>query len=176
MQMHKRWIAHRIGQLVTASCLVVICSATAWAQVRAPRYGSGIAGHVVEGPTTPVCRPNVPCTRPFANATILVLDSTNRSTVGTGVIPVKFSVRGRDLGGTVEEAPRPATTPIFPSPSLPTSHSIPAPPSSIVKPGSAKARLEVIVPISLALIMVLLYGLFNSFRDSLLAGSGSQRM
>ena len=60
MQIHKRWIAHRIGQLVAASCLVAICSATAWAEVRAPRYGSGIAGHVVEGPTTPVCRPNVP--------------------------------------------------------------------------------------------------------------------
>ena len=95
MQIYKRWIAHRIGQLVTASCLVAICSATAWAQVRAPRSGSGIAGHVVEGPTTPVCRPNVPCTRPFANATILVLDSTNRSTVGTGVTNRRGNFRVR---------------------------------------------------------------------------------
>jgi heavy metal efflux system protein len=33
----------------------------------------------------------------------------------------------------------------------------------------AKRRLAIIVPISLILIMVLLYGLFNSLRDSLLA-------
>ncbi|TJX00591.1 efflux RND transporter permease subunit, partial [Neisseria gonorrhoeae] len=36
----------------------------------------------------------------------------------------------------------------------------------------AKKRLEVIVPISLAMILVLLYGLFNSLRDSLLALAG----
>jgi heavy metal efflux system protein len=36
----------------------------------------------------------------------------------------------------------------------------------------AKARLAVIIPISLALIMVLLYGLSNSLRDSLLALAG----
>jgi cobalt-zinc-cadmium resistance protein CzcA len=37
---------------------------------------------------------------------------------------------------------------------------------------NAKARLEVIVPLSLLLILVLLYGLFNSLRDSLLALAG----
>ncbi|MFG3756519.1 efflux RND transporter permease subunit, partial [Klebsiella pneumoniae] len=36
----------------------------------------------------------------------------------------------------------------------------------------AKKRLEVVVPISLLLILVLLYGLFNSLRDSLLALAG----
>ena len=36
----------------------------------------------------------------------------------------------------------------------------------------AKARLQIIVPISLFLILVLLYGLFNSLRDSLLALAG----
>jgi heavy metal efflux system protein len=36
----------------------------------------------------------------------------------------------------------------------------------------AKERLAIIVPISLALIMVLLYALFNSLRDSLLALAG----
>ncbi len=36
----------------------------------------------------------------------------------------------------------------------------------------AKARLEVVVPISLMMILVLLYGLFNSLRDSLLALAG----
>ena len=84
MHKQKRWSAHPIGQLVTASCLVAIWSNAAWAQVGAPGYRSGIVGHVVEGPTTPVCRPGVPCTRPFANATILVLDQ-NRNTAGTAV-------------------------------------------------------------------------------------------
>ncbi len=84
MQMNKRWSVRRIGQLVMASCLGLTWSGAAWAQ-GAPRYGSGITGHVVEGPTTPVCRPNVACTRPFANATVLVLDPTNRNTVGTAV-------------------------------------------------------------------------------------------
>jgi len=36
-------------------------------------------------------------------------------------------------------------------------------------PRLAKERLEVIIPISLVLIMVLLYWLFNSLRDSFLA-------
>ncbi|MFH0001773.1 efflux RND transporter permease subunit, partial [Pseudomonas aeruginosa] len=36
----------------------------------------------------------------------------------------------------------------------------------------AKKRLEFVVPISLLIILVLLYGLFNSLRDSLLALAG----
>ena len=36
----------------------------------------------------------------------------------------------------------------------------------------AKARLEIIVPISLLMILILLYGLFNSMRDSLMALAG----
>ena len=36
----------------------------------------------------------------------------------------------------------------------------------------AKARLKIIVPISLALILLLLYALFNSLRDSLMALAG----
>jgi heavy metal efflux system protein len=82
-------------------------------------------------------------------------------------IPVKFSVRGRDLGGAVEEAQERI------------SRNVKLPPGyRIVWSGEfedlqlAKKRLEVIVPISLALILVLLYGLFNSFRDSLLALAG----
>ncbi len=37
---------------------------------------------------------------------------------------------------------------------------------------AAQKRLEIIVPISLALIMVLLYGLFNSLRDRLVVLAG----
>jgi cobalt-zinc-cadmium resistance protein CzcA len=82
-------------------------------------------------------------------------------------IPVKFSVRDRDLGGTVAEAQQRIAKNV----TLPQGY-------RIVWAGDfealevAKKRLEVIVPISLVLIMVLLYGLFNSLRDSLLALAG----
>jgi len=82
-------------------------------------------------------------------------------------IPIKFSVRGRDLGGTVAEAQERIAKNV----KLLVGY-------RIIWAGEfedlqkAKARLEVIVPISLLLIMVLLYGLFNSLRDSLLALAG----
>jgi len=82
-------------------------------------------------------------------------------------IPIKFSVRGRDLGGTVAEA----QSRIAKNVPLPTGY-------RIIWAGEfedlqlAQKRLEVIVPISLALILMLLYALFNSLRDSLLALSG----
>ena len=82
-------------------------------------------------------------------------------------IPVKFSVRERDLGGAVAEA----QGRIAKNVKLPVGY-------RIIWAGEfedlqkAKARLEVIVPISLLLIMVLLYGLFNSLRDSFLALAG----
>jgi hypothetical protein len=84
MQIAKRWSARPAGLLVMTSCLA-IWNTTAWAQAGAPAYRSGITGHVVEGPITPVCRPGVPCTRPFANATIQVVDSATRNTAGTAV-------------------------------------------------------------------------------------------
>ena len=82
-------------------------------------------------------------------------------------IPVKFSVRDRDLGGAVAEAQERIAKNV----KLPVGY-------RIIWAGEfedlqkAKARLEVIIPISLLLIMVLLYGLFNSLRDSLLALAG----
>jgi len=82
-------------------------------------------------------------------------------------IPVKFSVRDRDLGGAVAEAQQRIAKNV----KLPLGY-------RIIWAGEfeelqlAKERLEVIVPISLVLIMVLLYGLFNSLRDSLLALAG----
>jgi heavy metal efflux system protein len=82
-------------------------------------------------------------------------------------IPVKFSVRDRDLGGAVAETQQRIAKNV----KLPLGY-------RIVWSGEfeelqlAKERLEVIVPISLVLIMVLLYGLFNSLRDSLLALAG----
>jgi heavy metal efflux system protein len=94
-------------------------------------------------------------------ASYLYHESTQR------YIPIKFSVRGRDLGGTVAEAQERIAKNV----KLPTGY-------RIIWAGEfedlelAKKRLEIIVPISLALIMVLLYGLFNSLRDSLLALAG----
>jgi len=82
-------------------------------------------------------------------------------------IPIKFSVRDRDLGGTVAEAQERIGRNV----KLPVGY-------RIIWAGEfedlqkAKARLEVIVPISLLLIVVLLYGLFNSLRDSFLALAG----
>ena len=82
-------------------------------------------------------------------------------------IPIKFSVRGRDLGGTVAEAQERIAKNV----KLPAGY-------RIIWAGefedleTAKKRLEVVVPISLLLILVLLYGLFNSLRDSLLALAG----
>jgi heavy metal efflux system protein len=82
-------------------------------------------------------------------------------------IPVKFSVRGRDLGGTVEEAQERIAKNI----QLPSGY-------RLIWAGEfgdlqeAKKRLEIIVPISLVLIIGLLYTLFNNLRDCLLALAG----
>jgi heavy metal efflux system protein len=82
-------------------------------------------------------------------------------------IPIKFSVRGRDLGSTVAEAQERIAKNI----SLPTGYRIEWA-GEFEELQQAKARLEIVVPISLVLIMVLLYGLFNSLRDALLALAG----
>jgi len=82
-------------------------------------------------------------------------------------IPVKFSVRGRDLGGTVEEAQQRLAKNV----KLPPGY-------RFIWAGEfgdlqeAKKRLEIIVPLSLVLIAGLLYTLFNNLRDCLLALAG----
>jgi heavy metal efflux system protein len=82
-------------------------------------------------------------------------------------IPVKFSVRGRDLASTVEEAQDQIAKNI----KLPSGY-------HLVWAGEfgdlqeAKKRLEIVVPISLLLILGLLYSMFNSLQDCLLALAG----
>ncbi|HSY28520.1 MAG TPA: CusA/CzcA family heavy metal efflux RND transporter, partial [Burkholderiaceae bacterium] len=82
-------------------------------------------------------------------------------------IPIKFSVRGRDLGSTVTEAQERIAKNV----KLPTGY-------RMVWAGEfedlqlAQKRLAIVVPLSLVLILVLLYGLFNSLRDSLLTLAG----
>jgi len=81
-------------------------------------------------------------------------------------IPVKFSVRGRDLGGTVAEAQERIAKAV----KLPEGYHIEWAANSRLE--QAKKRLELVVPVSILLIVVLLYGLFNSLRDSLMALAG----
>jgi heavy metal efflux system protein len=82
-------------------------------------------------------------------------------------IPIKFSVRGRDLGSAIAEAQARIAENI----KLPQGYRV-VWAGEFEELQSAQRRLEFVVPISLALIMVLLYGLFNSLRDSLVALAG----
>ena len=82
-------------------------------------------------------------------------------------IPVKFSVRGRDLGSTVADAQRRIAREV----KLPTGYRIEWA-GEFEELQQAKTRLALAVPVSLLLILALLYGLFNSFRDSLMALAG----
>jgi cobalt-zinc-cadmium resistance protein CzcA len=82
-------------------------------------------------------------------------------------IPIKFSVRGRDLGSTVADAQQRIARNV----KLPTGYRIEWA-GEFEELQQAKARLAIIVPVSLAIILLLLYGLFNSLRDSLLVLAG----
>ncbi len=82
-------------------------------------------------------------------------------------IPVKFSVRGRDLGSTVAEAQERIARNV----TLPTGYRL-VWAGEYLEWQQAKQRLEIVVPLSLVLIMVLLLCLFNNLRDSLLALAG----
>ncbi|MBL6617630.1 MAG: efflux RND transporter permease subunit [Reyranella sp.] len=82
-------------------------------------------------------------------------------------IPIKFAVRGRDLGSTVAEAQERVQKNV----PLPQGY-------RIIWSGEfenlekAKRRLEIIIPVTLVLILALLYALFNTLRDSLVALAG----
>jgi heavy metal efflux system protein len=86
---------------------------------------------------------------------------------GERYIPVKFSVRDRDLAGAVQEAQERIAQNV----KLPTGYRLEWA-GEFQDLVEARERLEVIVPIALLLILVLLYGLFNSLRDSLLVLAG----
>ena len=78
-------------------------------------------------------------------------------------IPVKFSVRGRDLGSTVADAQARIANNV----KLPQGYRL-VWAGEFEELQQAKARLAVILPITVVMILILLYGLFNSLRDSLL--------
>ena len=79
-------------------------------------------------------------------------------------VPIKFSVRGRDLAGAVEEAQQRIARNV----KLPTGYRIEWS-GEFEWLQQAQKRLAVILPITLVLIVVLLYGMFNSLRDSIMA-------
>jgi cobalt-zinc-cadmium resistance protein CzcA len=81
-------------------------------------------------------------------------------------VPIKFSVRGRDLGGAVLEAQRAVESQV----TLPGGYYL----EWVGEFGNlqeAAARLGVAIPLSLALIVLLLYLNFGNLRDALLAAS-----
>ncbi|AMN44634.1 efflux RND transporter permease subunit [Rhodoplanes sp. Z2-YC6860] len=82
-------------------------------------------------------------------------------------IPLKYSVRERDLGSTVAEAQQRIAEKV----PLPQGYRMEWS-GEFGALQEAKKRLAVIVPLSLLLILALLYSLFNSVRDSLIALSG----
>ena len=82
-------------------------------------------------------------------------------------IPIKFSVRERDLADTIAEAQARVARQV----TLPSGYRIEWA-GEFESLQQAKRRLQVIVPLSLGLIMILLYGLFGSVRNSLLALAG----
>jgi cobalt-zinc-cadmium resistance protein CzcA len=82
-------------------------------------------------------------------------------------VPLKYSVRDRDLGSTVAEAQERVAKNV----QIPQGYRLEWS-GEFGALQEAKKRLAFIVPLSLLLILMLLYSLFNSVRDSLLALSG----
>ena len=81
-------------------------------------------------------------------------------------IPVKFSVRGRDLGGAVLEAQEKVAAEVR----LPSGYRLDWA-GDFANFESAMARLAIAVPIAIGLILLLLYVSFGSLVDTLIAGS-----
>ena len=81
-------------------------------------------------------------------------------------VPVKFSVRGRDLGSAVLEAQQRVADKV----KIPGGYRL----EWVGEFGNLKSalqRLAIAVPIAISLILLLLYVSFGSLRDTLLAGS-----
>ncbi len=85
-------------------------------------------------------------------------------------IPIKFSVRGRDLASAIEEARHKVEDPNAGA-KLPEGYRVEWS-GEFAQMQEANARLVVMVPLSIVLIMVLLYTMFGSFKDALLVMAG----
>jgi cobalt-zinc-cadmium resistance protein CzcA len=115
------------------------------------------------GVQTPTGNAHIPLSD-FANITLDTGASYIFREKNQRFVPIKFSVRGRDLASAIEEAQQRINRNV----KLPTGYRIDWA-GEFDSLQQAKKRLAIILPITFVLIMVLLYGLFNSFRDSLLA-------
>jgi cobalt-zinc-cadmium resistance protein CzcA len=82
-------------------------------------------------------------------------------------IPIKFSVRGRDLGSTIAEGKEKIAKAV----TLPNGYRM-IWAGEFEELEQAQKRLSIVIPLSLLLILGLLYALFNSMRDSLLVLTG----
>src|SRR5262249_47484345 len=74
-------------------------------------------------------------------------------------VAIKYSVRGRDLGGTVEEAIAAVNRDI----KLPPGYQIQWA-GEYESAKRAQRRLAIIIPITLLVILMILYGMFNSIK------------
>ncbi len=81
-------------------------------------------------------------------------------------IPIKFSVQGRDLASTIREAQRKVKDPKYRA-QLPEGYYIDWA-GEFDQMQQANSRLLWIVPLSIGLILILLYTAFNSMKDALL--------
>jgi cobalt-zinc-cadmium resistance protein CzcA len=103
--------------------------------------------------------------RPHAIGASTIYRENNRR-----YLPIKFAVRGRDLASAIAEArdtiegPRSGVD-------LPSGYRMEWS-GEFAQMQSANARLSVMLPLSIGLIMVLLYTMFNSFKDALLVMAG----
>ena len=114
-----------------------------------------------KSPTTYIALGDVATVRLETGAAYIYRQNTQR------FVPIKYSVRGRDLGSTVAEAQERIAKNVTLKEGYRLEWS-----GEFGALVEAKKRLAIIVPLSLVLIMMLLYSLFNSVRDSLLALSG----
>jgi cobalt-zinc-cadmium resistance protein CzcA len=121
----------------------------------------GVPNSDPKSPTTYIALDDVANVRLESGAGSIYRQNTQR------FVPIKYSVRGRDLGSTVAEAQERVAKHVV----LPQGYRLEWA-GEFGALTDAKKRLAIIVPVSLILIMMLLYSLFNSVRDSLLALSG----
>lgn len=85
-------------------------------------------------------------------------------------IPIKFAVRNRDLASAIDEAQKKVESADGPV-NLPSGYRV-VWSGEFAQMQQANAKLAVMVPLSIVLIMVVLYSMFNSFKDSLLVMAG----
>jgi cobalt-zinc-cadmium resistance protein CzcA len=94
-------------------------------------------------------------------ASIKTADGANRiyREGNTRYVAIKYSVRGRDLGSTVEEAIAKVTETV----KLPTGYRIDWA-GEYASQQRAQQRLMIVVPLTILIIVIILYTMFNSFK------------